>query len=174
MLIFPPCKIFFLFASLRRKIGRRLVWTIFIIHDLPAIALLHCELFRYITRSMFLISFSNIPVNYFLIHQPIVFLYERGLLIYIIYLIRLISFLCSYVNFLSSLTCQLVRCWSHDFDFFALYCRNSNVQYQGPFKVRPWISGKRQSFPILRQTQNWHLIEAILPHAQSTTLSHAW
>ena len=100
MLIFPPCKIFFLFASLRRKIRTHLyMWTIFIIHDLPAIALLHCELFRYITRSMFLISFSNIPVNYFLIHQPIVFLYERGLLIYIIYLIRLISFLCSCVNF---------------------------------------------------------------------------
>ena len=40
--------------------------------------------------------------------------------------------------------------------FFALYCRNSNVQYQGPFKVRPWISERRQSFPILSQKRNWH------------------
>ena len=115
---------------------------------------------------MFLIYFSNIPVNYFLIHQPIVFLYERGLLIYIIYPILLISFLCSCMNFFIILNLPagvLLIPWLW---FFALYCRNSNVQYQGPFKVRPWISGKRQSFPILRQTQNWHLIEAILPHAQ--------
>ena len=90
---------YFSFRKSERKIRTRLMWTILIIHDLPAIALLHCELFRCITRNMFLIYFSNIPVNYFLIHQPIVFLYERGLLIYIIYFIRLILFLCSCANF---------------------------------------------------------------------------
>ena len=63
-----------------------------------------------------------------------------------------------------------MRSWSHDFDFFALYCRNSNVQYQGPFKVRPWISERRQSFPILSQTQNWHNWSN---NSSYTTLSHA-
>ena len=75
-------------------------------------------------------------------------------ILYILYFLYL-----SYVlvwTFLSSLTCQLVCSWSHDFDFFALYCRNSNVQYQGPFKVRPWISERWQSFPILSQKRNWH------------------
>ena len=92
--------------------------------------------------------------------------------LYILYILYVLYFFYVLVRtFLSSLTCQLVRSWSHDFDFFALYCRNSNVQYQGPFKVRPWISGKRQSFPILRQTQNWYLIEAILPHAQHNPIS---
>ena len=116
---------------------------------------------------MFLISFSNIPGNYFLIPQPIVFLYERGLHIYIICFIYLISFLCELFIILNLPAGVLLIPWLW---FFALYCRNSNVQYQGPFKVRPWISERRQSFPILSQTQNWHNWSN---NSSYTTLSHA-
>ena len=119
----------FLFASLRRKIRTRLMWFFFYNPWLAS----HCT-FTLWTVSIYhkkyvLILFSNIPGNYFLIHQPIIFLYERGLLIYIIYLIGLISVLCSCANFFIILNLPagvLLIPWLW---FFALYYHNSYVQY---------------------------------------------